>query len=67
MVVTHNLGIIISKLGHWFKLASIILLEIDKDSEIRFYCAFLSLSLTVSLKMKYDKKPSFDGKQVAEQ
>ena len=60
-------GIIISKLGYWYELNPIVLLEIDIDSEIQFYCAVFSLNLTVSLKIKYGKKFLFDAKKVAEQ
>ena len=42
-------GIILDKLRHRKKLYSIILLKIDKDLEVNFYCAILPFGLTVRL------------------
>ena len=41
------LGIIISKLSYWQKLYLIILLKIDKNSKLSFYCTILLLDLVV--------------------
>ena len=44
-----------------------ILLEVYEGSEVRFHSAVLLLSLTVSLRVKSGKKPSFNAEEVAEQ
>ena len=60
-------GIIVKKLGYWYKLGPIVLLEIDKNLEVRWHYAVLLLSLTVSLRVKYGRKPTFDAKKEEEQ
>ena len=47
-----NLEIIISKLGHWQESSLVILLEVDKRSEVGFYDAILPVGLPVSLRIK---------------
>ena len=42
-------SIILSKLYHRQKLYLVILLEVDKNSKVGFYCAVLSLDLAVHL------------------
>ena len=59
--------IIISKLGHYLEPGLIVLLEIDKDLEERFYYTILLLKLTVSLRVEQNKKFPFDVDKVAEQ
>ena len=46
---TSILGIIIGKFCHEKKPCRIILLEVDKNLEIGFYCAILLFGLTVRL------------------
>ena len=43
------LGIVVSELCHGKKSCLIILLEVDKNSEVSFYRTILSLSLAVRL------------------
>ena len=42
-------GIIIGKFCHEKKLCPIILLKVDKNLEVGFYCTILSFGLTVHL------------------
>ena len=42
-------GIIVSKLRHGKKPCPIILLKVNKDSKVGFYCTILSFGLTVRL------------------
>ena len=58
------LGIVISKLYHEKKLCSIILLEVDKSSEIGFHRTILSLNLAVRLQMKDGGESPFDAKEI---
>ncbi len=44
--------IIVSKFGHQEEPSPIILLEIDKDSEVGLHSAILSLGLAIGLRMK---------------
>lgn len=53
------IGVVIGKLSHWEKPSQIILLVVNKSPKVGFYCAILSLSFIVSLKIKDDKKPLF--------
>ena len=58
------LGIIISKLHHGKKPCSIILLEIDKNLKISFYCAILLFGLIVCLWMEIGRKSSLNTKKI---
>ena len=53
-------SIIVSKFYHKKKLFLIILLKIDKDLEVSFYCIILPLNLTIYLWIKGNKKFLFD-------
>ena len=61
------LCVIISKLGHWYELGPVILLEIYEGSEVCFHGALLLLSLAVSLREKSGRKPPFNAEEVAAQ
>ena len=45
-------GIFVGKFRYWQQFCSIILLPIDKHSEVCFYHAILSLSLTICLRLE---------------
>ena len=60
-------GLIISKLSYWWKPGPIILLEIDKSSNVCFPGTVLLFGLAVSLRMEGGKKLTLDIKKVAEQ
>ncbi len=45
-------GIIVGKFRHWQQFCPIILLPIDKWSEVRFYHTVLSLDLTICLRVE---------------
>lgn len=49
---TYVFCIIISKFRHWQEFCAIILLVIDKNLEISFYCIILFFSLTVNIEIK---------------
>ena len=57
-------GIIISIFGHWQEPSLIILLEIDKSSEIGYYGTDLPFGLAVSLRMEGGEKPTLNAKEV---
>ena len=59
------LGIVVSKLYHGKKLCPIILLEVDKGSEVGFHCAILSFDLTIRLWVEGDGEPLLDAKEIA--
>ncbi len=48
--------IAVSKFSYWKNLNPIILLVIDKSSEINYYCTLLPLSLAINLRIKSDKE-----------
>ena len=57
--------IIVGKLRYKQKLCLIILLKVDKDLEIGFYCIILPLSLAICLWVEDDGESLFDVKKVA--
>ena len=58
--------VVVSKLGYQKESSPVILLEVHKNSKVRFYGAVLSLSLTVSLREKSSRKPPLNAKKVVE-
>ena len=66
MTGAYVLGIIVGKFSSQQELGLIILLKIEKDLEVRFYYAILSLSVTVSVRMERIEKPPFNAKKIAE-
>lgn len=62
---TNILSIIIGKFNHWEKPNPIILLIINKRSEISLYYTILPIGLTISLRVKYSREPLLDSKEVA--
>lgn len=59
--------IIIYKLDYGQKLGPIILLKIEKNSKIDFYCTILVLCLPISLWIKHGKEPLLDVKEIIKQ
>ena len=57
-------GIIIGKLCYKKKLCLIILLKVDKNLKVSFYCTILSLSLTICLWVKSSKKFPLKVKEI---
>ena len=62
---TGILGIVVSKLRYRKKPCPIILLNIDKGSEVSFHCTILSLSLVICLRVEGDGESSLDAKEIA--
>ena len=58
------LGIIVSKLRHGKKSCPIILLEIDKGSEVGFYCTILPFNLAVRLQVEGGRESPFDAEEI---
>ena len=54
-------GVIIGKLRHKMKPCLIILLKVEKSSEIDFYCIILSFGLPVCLGVESSKEFSLDA------
>lgn len=61
----HNLSITICKFSHGQVFCSVVLLSIDKNTQISLHYTVLSLGLAVYLWMKYSKELSFNVKKVA--
>ena len=59
------LGIVISKLRHGKKPCPIILLKVDKDSEVGFYRSILPLNLAVRLRVEGGGEFPLDAKEIA--
>ena len=59
------LGIIVDKLRHEKKPCSIILLEVDKSSEVGFHCAILPFGLTVRLYVEGNGESPSYAKEIA--
>ena len=59
------LGIIIDKLYHRKKPCPIILLNVDKNFEVSFYCTILPLSLAVRLQIEGSGEFPLDVKEIA--
>ena len=57
--------IVVSKFCHEKKPCQIILLEVDKSSEVNFYRTILSLSLAVRLREEGDEESPHDVKEIA--
>ena len=64
VVGTGILGIIVGKLRHKKKPCLIILLKLDKSSEVGFYCTILPLRLAVRLQIESDGEFLFDAKEI---
>ena len=56
--------IIIGKLCYKKKLYSIILLKVDKDSEISFHYTILLFSLAICLQVKGNRESLLDAKEI---
>ena len=59
------LGIIIGKLRHMQKSCPIILLKVDKDQKVGFYCTILSLSSAICLGVEGGRESLLDAKEIA--
>ena len=57
-------GIIVNKLCYEKKPYSIILLEVDKDSEVSFYCTILPLSLAIHLWVEGGGESLFNAEKI---
>ena len=57
--------IVVSKLHYKKKPCPIILLEVDKDSEIGFYYTILSLSLAIRLRVESGRESPLDAEEIA--
>ena len=58
-------GIVVSKLYHGKKPCPIILLEVNKGSEVGFYCTILLLNLAVRLWIEGGRESLLDAKEIA--
>lgn len=58
------LSIVVSKLGYWKEPSPLILLVIDKNSEIGLYYTVWPLGLAISLRVKSNRAPLLDSKEV---
>ena len=58
------LGIIVGKLRYEKKSCPIILLKVDKSSEIGFHCIILPLSLAVCLRVEGNGESLPDAKEI---
>ena len=65
MIGVSTLGIIRNEFRHGKKPCSIILLKVNKSSDIGFYHTILPLSLTICLQIEGDKKFLLDTKEIA--
>ena len=59
------LGIVVSELRHKKKSCPIILLKVDKSSEVGFYRTILPLSLAIRLRMKGGGESLLDVEEIA--
>ena len=59
------LGVIVGDFCHKKKPCPIILLEVDKGSEVDFSCTILPLSLAIYLRVEGGGKFLFDAKKIA--
>ena len=57
--------IVVSELCYKKKPCPIILLEVNKGSEVGFYCTILSLSLAVRLQVEGSRESSFYAEEIA--
>ena len=57
-------GIVISKLSYGQKSRLVILLEVDKDLKVRFYCTILIFCLAICFQVKDDRELLFNVKEV---
>ena len=62
---TNIFGIVEGELRHGKKPYLIILLEVDKDPEVGFYCTILPLCLAVYLQVEGGRKFLLDVKEIA--
>ena len=67
MASAYILSIVISKVGHRQESSLVILLEVDKRLEIRFYRTILTFCLAVCLQVKGGGESPLDAEEVAEQ
>ena len=59
------LGIVVSKFRYKKKPCPIILLEVDKNSEVGFYRTILPLNLAVRLRVEGGEESPLDAKEIA--
>ena len=59
------LGIVVSKLRHGKKPCPIILLEVDKGSEVGFHRTILPLNLAVRLRVEGGGESPLDAEEIA--
>ena len=59
--------IVIGEFSHRKESCPVVLLEVDKGSEVSFYGAVLPLGLTICLRVEGGGKLAFDAKEVAKQ
>lgn len=64
MVNAHIFGIVVSKFSYWEEPNPIVLLVIDKNSEVSLYCIVLSLGLVINLRMEDSRKSLLDFQEV---
>ena len=64
MVGTSIFGIVVNKLCYRKKPCPIILIKVDKSSEIGFHHAILFFGLTVCLWIEGDRKSLLDTKEI---
>ena len=57
-------GVIVGKLRHGKKPCPIILLKVDKNSKIGFYCTILPIGLTVRLWIESGRGFLFDAEEI---
>ena len=57
-------GVVIGELCHGKKLCPIILLEIDKNIEVSFYCTILPLHLAVRLRVEGGEEFLLNAKEI---
>ena len=58
------LSIVVGKLRYEKKLCPIILLKVDKSSEIGFHCTFLPLSLAIYLQLEGGEEFLLNAKEI---
>ena len=59
------LGIVVRKFCHGKKPCPIILLEVDKNLEVGFYCTILPFSLAVRLRVEGGGESLLDAEEIA--
>ncbi len=59
------LDVVVGKLSYWKESSPIVLLIIDKNFEVSFYCTVLPLGLAISLRVEGSRELSLDFREVA--